>query len=133
MPKPIVPALLTAALLTGCGGGSGSVSVPADATAQAALEELGSVIKSAADQKQRPPGKPADLDKYEPIAMAGVSAVAQKKVVYLWGAGYKPGGTAVVAYAATAPDQGGPVLLEDGTVKEMTAAEFAAAPKAGKK
>ena len=39
---------------------------------------------------------------------------------------------AVVAYEKDAPTNGGYVLLSAGSVKKMTASEFAAAPKAGK-
>ena len=39
----------------------------------------------------------------------------------------------IVAHEKNAPAEGGYVLLQDGSVKTMTAAEFAAAPKAGKK
>ena len=44
-----------------------------------------------------------------------------------------PGNEAVVAYEKNAPTQGGYVLLSAGTVKKVSAAEFASAPKAGKK
>ncbi len=55
-------------------------------------------------------------------------------LVVQWGASLSPEGettTAVLAYLKTVPEQGGPVLLQDGwTIKTMTAAEFKAAPKA---
>jgi hypothetical protein len=38
----------------------------------------------------------------------------------------------VVAYEKKVPTEGGHVLLQDGTVKQMTAAEFQSAPKAKK-
>jgi hypothetical protein len=53
-------------------------------------------------------------------------------IVYMWGAGHVPGGTQVVAYEKRVTTECGFVLLQDGTAKEMTAAEFQAAPKAGK-
>ncbi len=124
------------AVLVGAGSGCGSSApsnVPREAPPKTGLEELGLVIRAASDQKQKPPAKLADLDKYEPIAQAGVTGVAQNKIVYLWGAGYKPGGTGIVAYETAAETNGGWVLLEDGSVKEMSASEFASAPKAGKK
>ena len=36
----------------------------------------------------------------------------------------------VLVYEKKAPSEGGAVLLRDGTIKQMTAAEFNAAPKA---
>ena len=35
----------------------------------------------------------------------------------------------LLAYEAAVPEKGGAVLLADGTITTMTAAEFAAAPK----
>jgi hypothetical protein len=65
-------------------------------------------------------------------------AVKSGEVVILWGASLKGEGDVgrdevVVAYVKSVPTDGGHVLLSAGTVKKMTAAEFAAAPKAGKK
>jgi hypothetical protein len=42
----------------------------------------------------------------------------------------RSGGGEVIAYEKVAPTDGGYVLLTTGEVKEMTAAEFQAAPKA---
>jgi len=97
------------------------------------MEELSSVIQAVAQQKQKPPTKLADLQRFEPIASAALPALASGKYVFLWGAGYKPGGTGIVAYEAAAETKGGWVLLEDGSFKKMSASEFAAAPKAGTK
>jgi hypothetical protein len=116
---------------TGCGGKGGSTN-PDETPPQGALEELGSVIQAMAQQKKSPPTKPADLRMYEPAAPTAVAGVSSGKYVYLWGAGYKPGGNGIVAYEAAAESKGGWVLLEDGSIKKMSASEFAAAPKAGK-
>ena len=57
----------------------------------------------------------------------------------LWGSGVQgegeaaAGGGEVVAYEKDVPASGGYVLLTSGQVKKMTADEFQAAPKAGKK
>ena len=45
---------------------------------------------------------------------------------------FRAKGEAVVAYEKQVPTDGGYVLLSAGSVKKMTAEEFAAAPKAGK-
>jgi hypothetical protein len=42
------------------------------------------------------------------------------------------GGSNVLAYQKGVPTQGGFVLLSDGTIRPMSAADFQAAPKAGK-
>lgn len=129
--RAVLYATLCAALAAGCGGGGGVTAPPP--TVADSLGDLGELLKLLADQRQKPPGKQAEIDQYEPTAMHAVAALKAKEIVYFWGAGLIPGGNAVVAYYAKADTDGGPVLLQDGTVKTMTAAEFAAAPKAGKK
>jgi hypothetical protein len=65
------------------------------------------------------------------MASAG-AAIRTGDVVYIWGAGYADGAKQVVAYEKKAPTEGGYVLLQDGTVKKMTADEFKSAPQARK-
>ena len=122
-------AVVVALACGGCGG-SDTVVNPSEAPPQAVLEELGVVIKTMAEQKQKPPQKLADLDRYEPIAAGALAGLAKNKYVYVWGAGYKPGRSGIIAYETQAASSGGWVLCEDCTVKQLTAAEFGAAPKA---
>ena len=122
---------LAVVLCLGCGGPA--TNTAAGPSPQVALEELAEVIRSMDQMKQLKPSKLADLKRYEPIAEIGIAALRDGSVIYLWGGGYKTGGTGVVAYQTKAETEGGLVLLQDGTVKSMTTAEFAAAPKAGKK
>lgn len=126
-------ALLAVACLFawGCGGGS-TPTGPVGPSAEEALNDLGSLLKTIDGEKKRPPANPAMLDQYEPIAMSAARGITSKDVVYVWGAGYKADGTRVVAHEKDAEAKGGLVLLENGTVKTMTADELKAAPKAGK-
>ena len=77
-----------------------------------------------------------DFAKYEAGYPLGYAAVQSGEVVVVWGAkiaGEGDAGSApanVVAYEKKTPAEGGLVLLQNGTVKEMTASEFASAPKA---
>ena len=91
------------------------------------------MLKLLAMDKIKPPKTAVELQKYEPTAMYACSAIKDSSIVYLYGNGIVEGGTAVIAYDAKALTDGGPVLLQNGEVKTMTAAEFAAAPKADKK
>jgi hypothetical protein len=63
-----------------------------------------------------------------------VDAIKSGELVVQWGAPQSTEGEpsdAVLAYGKTGPEQGGPVLLQDGwTIKSMTADEFKTAPKA---
>jgi hypothetical protein len=83
-------------------------------------------------QVKRPPGKYEDLSAV--TANAPATAAPDGRLKVYWGASVSPTGTAVLAHDAAAESKGGWVLLTDcKTVKQMTAEEFKAAPKAGKK
>ncbi len=117
--------------LAGCGKSSSTAPGDQGPTAKQALDDLGLMLKTIADEKKRPPAKPADLEPYEAVHLSATLGIHQKRIVYVWGAG-RSDGTAVVAYDANAESAGGYVLLQNGTVKEMTAEEFKAAPRAKK-
>lgn len=124
--------LLAAAMTLGCGGSDTPKSVGLDQVRMTELTELGDMLKSLAAENKKPPAKLADLAEFEPMIPSASPALRNGEVVYLWGTGYVAKGTAIVAHEKKAPIEGGSVLLQDGTVKQMTAAEFAAAPKAKK-
>ncbi len=119
---------------SGCGGASPTSAAQSDGpTARPALEDLGGMLKAIAEDKKRPPSRPAELEPYEVVYLSATTAIHRGTIEYQWGAGLKPGSTAVIANEQKVGTQGGWVLLQDGTLKEMTAADFQAAPKAGKK
>jgi hypothetical protein len=114
-------------LAAGCGS---SPSGTAMDEGKAALEDLGEMLKSLAAENRKPPAKLAELEAVEPMIPIAGPAVRNGDVVYLWGTAYAEGGAQVAAYEKKVPAEGGLVLLQDGTVKSMTASEFQAAPKA---
>ena len=85
-----------------------------------------------------PRRKLADVERHKNNFPRGYDAVKAGNVVVLWGSpaqgegdiGKKSEG--VVAYEKQVPTEGGYVLFSAGSVKKLTAEEFAAAPKAGK-
>lgn len=103
---------------------------------EAELTEVGSMLVLYSGQHRKGPAKAADLAGYEQGAPLGYPAVKSGEVVVVWGAtmpgegDLDKGTTAVVAYEKKTPKEGGLVLLHNGKVQAMTAAEFAAAPKA---
>jgi hypothetical protein len=115
-------------LAAGCGGAK---SEGFGGTGKDALEDFGAMLKSLAQEGRKPPANLAGLEPVEPMTPVGGPALRNGEIVYLWGAGYEPGGTKVVAYTKKTDTEGGWVLLQDGTIKQMTAAEFSSAPRAG--
>jgi hypothetical protein len=94
------------------------------------LADVGEMLKSLAEERKKPPSKLAELESVEPMMPLGGPAIRGGEVVYLWGAEYASGSNKIAAYEKKVPTEGGWVLLQDGSVKEMTADEFRAAPKA---
>jgi len=117
-------------LAAGCGGGNSGAT--ATEGPKAGLEELGHALKSLAEEGRRPPARLAEFETIEPMVPVCGPQIRNGEVVYFWGAPYAAGSEKVVAHEKKAPTDGGLVLLQDGKVKTMTAAEFQAAPKAGK-
>jgi hypothetical protein len=128
--------LLGAAVL-GCSS-SGKSDAAAGPSETDALTEVGGMIRSYVAETGRGPAKVADLSKHQTEFPNGWKALQAGQVVVVWGGkvageGEGSGGSkAVVAYLKAVPESGGAVFLENGTVQQMTAAEFAAAPKAKK-
>jgi hypothetical protein len=96
------------------------------------LQEVSDLLHAAAGAAGRPPAKLADLDRYKSMYPRGYDAVKSESIVVLWGTPLKGEGDVgkdevVMAYHKDVPTAGGYVLLSAGTVKKMTAAEFAAA------
>jgi hypothetical protein len=85
--------------------------------------------------RARPPSKMEELRSQRALYPRGYIAIEQKKIVVAWGtnlAKVENPETTVLAYERQAPNEGGSVLMADGTIKTMTPQEFQAAPK-GKK
>src|SRR5436190_16299056 len=103
------------------------------------LQEVNDLLHASAGATERAPARLADVPaRPQSLFPRGYEAVKSGAVVVLWGAPLKGEGEvgkdeAVLAYEKAAPTEGGYVLLSAGTVKKMSAAEFTAAAKAGKK
>jgi hypothetical protein len=104
------------------------------------LKQLGLMYHSYIDANRKGPASADELMTAmagEPGAKAVVQMVKDGKYVLIWGTTIaemqkNPQGSTgtVLGYEATAPTAGGLVLMGDGAVQNMTAAELAAAPKA---
>lgn len=129
---PRVIAAAVALWAVGCAGGKPEATGN-QIDCQAALEEFGQMLQLFAQNGQRPPNTPAELEKTGAAAPVGTAAVIRGEVVYVWGTGLKSAPDAagtVLAYEKAADTSGGWVLTQGGQVKRMTADEFRSAPKA---
>jgi hypothetical protein len=83
----------------------------------------------------RPPGKLEEVRNQRTLYPRGYSAIEKGAIVVAWGTDLKqiqnPEST-ILAHEKQTPTDGGQVLMADGTIKDMSAQEFQAAPK-GKK
>jgi hypothetical protein len=117
-------------------GGKGPDQTPE----QQVMAEVADMLRAATTPNGHGPAKLADLNRVKTLYTRGYDAVKSGQVVVLWGTNsvkgegaIAQGGGEVVAYEKDVPNNGGYVLLSSGEIKKMTAAEFGAAPKAGKK
>jgi hypothetical protein len=120
-----------AVVVSGCGSSPNTARALVEER-KGALEELGLMLKTLAEEGRKPPERLAALGPVEPMIPVAGPAIRNGTLIYFWGTPYAAGGKQVVAYEKQATTDGGFVLFEDGTVKEMTTAEFQAAPKAKK-
>ena len=134
---PLIAAcIVLASALSGCSSGASNENSGPPTNADA-LRDVANMIRDFSAASNRPPSKAADLAGYKSLYHVGYQAIESGDVVVLWGAKVAGegggGGDSIIAYEKAAPESGGSVLLENGTVKQMSAAEFNAAPKAKKK
>jgi hypothetical protein len=127
--------VLIAVALAGLAGGCREAAAPnpvRPTTPETELRDLGEMFQLFAQENRRPPKNLADLGTISPEPPPGYLAAEEGRIVVLWGGAFTTGAgkSAVMAYEKDAPNRGGFVLLQDGTVKQMNAAEFQAAPKA---
>lgn len=100
------------------------------------LQQVANMLREHHASFNRGPANAADLARFQNDFPFGYNQVKSGEIVVVWGAtmGGEGGGGSdgVIAYEKKAPGEGGMVLLANGTVKQMSAAEFNSAPKATK-
>lgn len=128
--KSWIIVIMIGPLLAGCGGER--LTGPSANPAKDALADLGEFLKQTAGDKKKPPSKLSEMDPIEPMIPNASVAIRTGSIVYFWGGTYNADGSKIVAHEKKTPTEGGHVLLENGTIKEMSASEFTSAPKAKK-
>jgi hypothetical protein len=124
------PALAAlAALVVGCSRSADS-SPPDYPTGEEALTYLKATLEHYQREHRRPPAKHDDVIGMEPEFPGVFRALMFDRIVWVWGVPLTPHGKGVVGYETDVSENGGLVLLQDGTMNKMTADEFRAiAPK----
>ena len=121
--------------LAGCGGGGGGGPQQAtEGEADAGLRDLKMFLEAA-----KAAGGRTTRDEALPVIQAQHMAadyyLGKGDIVFEWGAELSTGPEAakrIVAYQKAVEKDGGWALFQDGSLQRITAAEFAAAPKAGR-
>lgn len=127
--------LLAAAVLAaaGCSTGSTGGVGPSREPSEGLLYEVADLLRTP----ERPPGKQADLARFESLHPRAFQGIKAGEVVVLWGTpmmgegdALKGGAGTVIAYEKNAPTAGGWALYTSGEVKKVGPADI---PKAGGK
>jgi hypothetical protein len=128
-------ALNVALVAAGCGGGSGPSPIVGEPPIEhIGLMEVGEMYAAHLKEHGKPPTRTRDFEKYSQGFTIGSMGVQKGDLIVVWNAGKEDdaalSSTRVLAYEKKTPKEGGEVLMQDGTIKVMTAEEFQAAPKA---
>ncbi len=127
-------ALFLTVLLTaiGCGGKPPMGTEP---TRNDTAEDVARMLKTFAEEKNRPPAGLGDLAGMDGPHPLGYPAVARGEYVLFYKVPLATGPEAaktVLGYHKDAPTQGGLVIMQDGSLQTLSTAEFQSARKAGK-
>ncbi len=128
-------ALLLAGLTTGCG----NVNEAARSVAEVRpVQDVGDLYRMYMLEHKKPPASPSDFLPYQDASPEAVRAVKDGEVLVVWDValtdlspeGGKDAADEVLAYEKKVPTEGGTVLMKNRTIRQMTADQFQAAPKA---
>jgi hypothetical protein len=129
-------ALVATAVLVvgaGCTAQKTATEKLAGPTAADGLTNLRDLFRQAAAGKATLPKSLTEFTAVEPFYPVAGPFVLSGDITCAWGAGLKEGAEAakrILAFETQAAKEGGWVMFQDGTIREVTAEEFAAAAKA---
>jgi hypothetical protein len=113
-----------------------SASAQANARTANDLKQIGLAYHMHIDATGKPPAKAEDLAAFLCNNKRMVDLLKNEDIVFFYGVGIAQmtEGTSktILAYDKEVPDKGGLVLMGDGSVQKVSAAEFKNATKAGK-
>jgi hypothetical protein len=109
----------------------GTASTHPGIVAENGMLELASVYQFIAANNEPTPRQLADLNDYMESLPVAYPKIERGEYVVFWGVGLnRNAGNVVLAHEKDAANAGGLVLMQDGTVKTLSAAEFQSAAKA---
>lgn len=135
LPSPrLLQVLVIASCLhaVGCGGSPAPEAVGTGGpTAKEALTELARLLEDFKNQKKRMPTQLAQIEPVDPVYPGAYLGLLHGNIAYAWGASLNPSASdKVIAYEKVRDTEKVWVLMQDGTLQEMTPGELKAAPKA---
>lgn len=115
----------------GCGASKSDEALTGAPTAKEALQDLRQLLEYVKNEKKNLPTRVAQVQPIEPLFPGAYLGLLREDIVYVWGLPlHEYGADKVLAFDKKAPSEGGWVLMQDGTLKQMTADEFNATPRA---
>ena len=126
---PALAAVLLAGLVLGCAKRPEFTGEEGLASSQ--LHDIWGFYQLHQEQHKSPPSKLEDVEEYAIGYATGFDAVRAGDYVVQWGVALTEPGDAdsVLAYHRNVPVQGGLILMRNGSIKRVTAAEFQALAK----
>lgn len=127
-----ITAIGTALWSGGSPRGTGTSSTQGPVTNDA-LSDLKTLLEAVKSGQQKAPKSAAEMAAIEPMYPAAGAFIQNGSIEYVWGTALASGpdaGKRMVGFETKAAKEGGFVLLQDGTLKEVSAAEFGGLEKA---
>ena len=122
--------LILSAVLAASAPGCGSAAPGPGGPEPAAVEEVGQLLRMFQEQNKPAPKSIQEAEKAGSAFPKAIAALKSGDVAIYWGVNLDEyGGASVLGYEKQAPEQGGVVILGDGSTVEMTAEQFRDAPK----
>jgi hypothetical protein len=118
---------------SGNAGGGAAAASKQGPVSNDALTDLKTMLDAVKAGQQKAPKSAAEMAAIEPMFTVSGAFIQNGSIEYVWGTALVSGpdaGKRMVGFETKAVKEGGCVLLQDGTLKEVSAAEFAGLEKA---
>jgi hypothetical protein len=125
--------VVVALVCLGCGTTETPTNATGTPTAKQALEDFPNLLNYLKSEGKNPPSRIENIVPIEPLFPGAYLGLVRGEIAYVWDTTIDPAGSSkVLAYEKAVETGSGWVLMQDGSLKTMTSAEFQSAPKATK-